>query len=300
MYYFNDWINVYKPTNISSFDVIRKIKKKFKILKMGHAGTLDPNAEGILPIALGKTTKLISLINNKIKIYEFEIKWGQQTTTDDKEGKIIEISENIPSKNTIEKKLINFIGNIVQKPPKVSAVKVNGKRAYHRFRNNEVFETRERIVRVYDLKFIDQSHDTISKFIVECGKGFYVRSFARDLGELLNTKAHIYSIKRLKVGNFTEKNSILLDDLLKMSEMANGIRGFHSSVSMLDDIPAFEIDSNEMLDNISHGKKIRIDILLNKFLIPSIKKNYFATHKGKIISLGEIDGVFFKPKKVLL
>ena len=85
-----------------------------------------------------------------------------------------------------------------------------------------------------------------------------------------------------------------------MSEMANGIRGFHSSVSMLDDIPAFEIDSNEMLDNISHGKKIRIDILLNESLIPSIKKNYFATHKGKIISLGEIDGVFFKPKKVLL
>ena len=111
MYYFNDWINVYKPTNISSFDVIRKIKKKFKILKMGHAGTLDPNAEGILPIALGKTTKLISLINNKIKVYEFEIKWGQQTTTDDKEGKIIDISENIPSKVTIEKKLINFMAD---------------------------------------------------------------------------------------------------------------------------------------------------------------------------------------------
>ena len=102
MNYSGDWINVYKPKNISSFGVIRKIKKKFNILKMGHAGTLDPDAEGVLPVALGKTTKLISLINEKIKIYDFEIKWGVQTTTDDKKGEILEISKNIPSKKIIE------------------------------------------------------------------------------------------------------------------------------------------------------------------------------------------------------
>ena len=296
----DDWINVYKPTNISSFGVIQKIKKKFNILKMGHAGTLDPSAEGILPIALDKTTKLISLVNDAIKIYEFEIKWGEQTTTDDKEGKIIDISQNIPSKDIVEESLVKFIGNIIQKPPKVSAVKVDGKRAYKRFRNNEVFETKERLVTVYNLDFIDQPHSTIARFRVKCGKGFYVRSFARDLAELLNTKAHIYSLKRVKVGNFTENNSILLDDLLKMSEMADRIRGFHSSISVLDNIPAFEIDNNEMFEGISHGKKVKIDILLNKSLIHTDKKKYFATSKGKVISLGEIEGIFFKPRKVLL
>ena len=300
MNYYGDWINVYKPINISSFGVIRKIRKKFSILKMGHAGTLDPNAEGVLPIALDKNTKLISLINEKIKIYEFTIKWGSQTTTDDKEGEIIDISKNIPSKEVIKENLICFIGNIFQRPPKVSAVKIDGKRAYKRFRNHDDFETTSRIVRVYNIKFIDQPLSTISALRVECGKGFYVRSFARDLAEKLNTKAHIYSLKRVKVGNFTEKNSILLDDLLKMSEMAKGIRGFHSSISVLDDIPAFEIDNNEMLENISNGKKINIDFFLNKPLIQNDKKDYFVTNKGKVIALGIIDEVFFIPKKVLL
>ena len=300
MSYYCDWINVYKPKNISSFGVIQKIKKKFNILKMGHAGTLDPSAEGVLPIALEKTTKLISLINEKIKIYDFEVKWGIQTTTDDKEGEILETSQNIPSKEIIMENLMNFIGNISQRPPKVSAVKIDGKRAYQRFRNNENFETTTRLVKVYDLKFIDQPHNSISKIRVKCGKGFYVRSFARDLAEKLNTKAHIYSLKRVKVGNFTEKNSILLDDLLKISEMANGIRGFHSSITMLDDIPAFEIDNEEMIINISNGKKIRTDILLNKPLIQDDKKNYFVTNREKVVALGIIDGFFFIPRKVLI
>ena len=297
---YEGWINLYKPTNISSFGAVQKIKRKFNILKIGHAGTLDPSAEGILPIATGKTTKLISFINDKIKNYEFEIKWGEQTTTDDKEGEIIETSNNIPSKKIIEQNLKKFVGNILQKPPKVSAVKINGKRAYKRFIDNEVFETRERLVKVYNLKFINQSQDTISKFRIECGKGFYVRSFARDLGNNLNTKAHIYSLKRLKVGKFNKKNSILLDDLLKMSQMAYGIKGFHSSISVLDDIPAFEINNNEMLENISQGKKIKVDSFLTKPIVLCNRKNYFATNNGKVISLGEIEGLFFKPKKVLL
>ena len=121
------WINIYKPINITSSKAVLKIKKKFNIPKIGHAGTLDPNAEGILPIATGKTTKLISFINDKIKNYEFEIKWGEQTTTDDKEGEIIETSNNIPSKEIIEQNLKKFVGNILQKPPKVSEVKIKGK-----------------------------------------------------------------------------------------------------------------------------------------------------------------------------
>ena len=299
--HFDGWINVYKPKNITSFNVIRKINKIFNVSKIGHAGTLDPSAEGILPIAIGKTTKLISLINDKTKVYEFDVKWGLQTTSDDQDGKIINTSKKIPSEKEIQDNLFKFVGNIMQKPPNISAIKINGKRAYARFRNNESFEIKKRPVNVYNLNLLKQLNNDISKFIVECGKGFYVRSFARDLAEILNTRAHISFLKRIKVGKFNQKNSILLDDLLKMSEMAHGIKGFHSSISVLDDIPAFEIENKEMLDDISHGNKVRIDNNSDvNSLIQGSKNIYFAINNGKIISLGKRDGNFFKPTKVLL
>jgi len=298
---FVEWLNVYKPTNISSFGVIRQIKNKFNILKIGHAGTLDPLAEGVLPIAIGKTTKLISFISDKLKVYEFEIKWGVKTTTGDREGNIIETSSYLPEKKHIEEKLKNFVGNIFQKPPKASAVKINGKRAYLRFRNNESFETKGKIVKINSLKFIDQPRHNISVIQVECGKGFYVRSFANDLARSLNTKAHLYSLKRTKVGNFTIKNSILLDDLLKISQTAFGIRGFHKSISMLDDIPAFEIENEGMFKDISHGKIVKVDFQnLAKTLGCSDNKLYLATKNNTVVSLGEIYGIFFKPQKVLV
>ena len=174
---FVGWLNVYKPVNITSFGAIRKIKKKFNVSKIGHCGTLDPLAEGILPIAIGKTTKLISLIQNMSKCYEFQIKWGQQTTTDDREGKIIHKSSYIPEIKEIKEKLKFFLGNILQKPPKASAVKINGIRAYKRLRNNEVFETTEKLVKIYNLELIDQPSKNISKFVIECGSGFYIRKF---------------------------------------------------------------------------------------------------------------------------
>ena len=124
------WINLYKPKNISSFHAINKIKKKFSINKIGHAGTLDPLAEGVLPIALGKATKLIPFITKKSKIYNFTVKWGLQTSTDDSEGEILFKSENIPSLEEIKNKIKNFHGQLMQVPPKISAVKINGQRAY--------------------------------------------------------------------------------------------------------------------------------------------------------------------------
>ena len=136
------WLNVYKPINITSFGVIKKIKKKYNIEKIGHAGTLDPLAEGILPVAIGKTTKLIPFISDQAKEYEFQIKWGEQTSTDDREGDIIEKSSYIPSYSEIYMKLKNFTGKIIQAPPKASAVKINGIRAYKLFRLNTNFENK--------------------------------------------------------------------------------------------------------------------------------------------------------------
>ena len=140
---YQGWLNIYKPIKISSFEVLQKIKKKFKLNKIGHAGTLDPLAEGILPIAIGKTTKLIPFINNAIKEYEFEIKWGEQTSTDDKEGFIIGRTSYIPNKEDIELKLKSFCGKIQQVPPKASAIKIHGVRAYKLFRSNIDFEMKK-------------------------------------------------------------------------------------------------------------------------------------------------------------
>ena len=131
------WLNVYKPRGISSFNVVYKIKKKFNLKKIGHGGTLDPLAEGVLPIAIGKTTKLIPFINKNIKEYEFEIKWCEQTNTDDSEGEVIARSLKIPSSIEINNQISKIKGNILQKPPYASAIKINGKKAYQLLRSKK-------------------------------------------------------------------------------------------------------------------------------------------------------------------
>ena len=252
------WINLYKPKNITSFKAINSIKKKFSINKIGHAGTLDPMAEGVLPIAIGKATKLIPYISNMNKEYEFSVTWGIQTTTDDAEGEILFESSYLPKRKEIEKKIINYIGFISQIPPKVSAVKINGKRAYKLFRENKKFSIQPKKVFIEDL-FITDHRINKTSFKILCGQGFYVRSLARDLAIDLKTYGHISSLKRSKVGKFSEKNSILLDDLLKIGQTHEEINCISTTISMLDDILAYEIEEKLDIENLSFGRSIKID-----------------------------------------
>ena len=297
------WLNIYKPTGITSFTVVKRIKKYFNINKIGHGGTLDPLAEGVLPIAIGKTTKLIPFINTDTKEYEFEVKWGAQTSTDDAEGEIIHTSEIIPTVSEIKEALKKLIGEILQKPPKASAIKINGKRAYLLLRNKENFEVREKKVQIYSSEILESHNSNLStKFKIKCGKGFYVRSYARDLAELLHTKGHISSLKRTKVGKFSCQTANLLDDLLKVGQRLSEFKDFHTSVSMLDDILAYEINDEKNLLSISQGKLIKIDLnkLINPFLNSTIGKDVFLTDRGKVLSFGKLDGDLFKPNKVLI
>ena len=296
------WLNIYKPLHISSFAIIRRIKKKFNIDKIGHGGTLDPLAEGILPIAVGKTTKLIPFINSDVKEYEFEIKWGEQTSTDDREGKIIERTDNIPTLENIKIKLKEFRGIVMQKPPKASAKKIKGQRAYNLLRQNIDFEVGEKNVQIFETKIINWENELITKIKIKCGKGFYVRSFARDLAEKLDSKGHVHSLKRTKVGKFNINNANLLDDLLKIGQRLHEFKGFHSSVSMLDDILAYEVDDEKSKLNLSHGKEININInLLNNPPLNLLdRKVIFLTNKGSVLSFGKLDGDLFKPDKVLI
>jgi len=278
------WINLYKPKNITSFKAINSIKKKFSINKIGHAGTLDPMAEGVLPIAIGKATKLIPYISNMNKEYEFTVTWGIQTTTDDAEGEILFESSYLPKKKEIEKKIINYIGFISQIPPKVSAVKINGKRAYKLFRENKKFTIQPKKVFIENLCITDHSINKTS-FKILCGQGFYVRSLARDLAIDLKTYGHISSLKRSKVGKFSEKNSILLDDLLKIGQMHEEINCISTTISMLDDILAYEIEEKLDIENLSFGRSIKIDEnkIINSSSINLDKKNIFLFKKGDIV-----------------
>lgn len=295
------WLNIYKPVGISSFAVVKKIKYFFNLKKVGHGGTLDPLAEGVLPIAIGKTTKLIPFINSDIKEYNFELKWGEQTSTDDAEGFIISKSNYVPSLNQIKDKLKEFKGEILQKPPKASAVKINGKRAYLLLRENKEFDIKKKKVFIYSAKVIEPLNSSTTNISIKCGKGFYVRSFARDLAESLNSKGHVISLKRTKVGNFTVKNANLLDDFLKIGQRLTEFKGFHSSVSMLDDILAYEIDNEECKKSISLGKSIKINNkLTNPLLNLSDSKIVFLTEQGDVLSFGELNGNLFKPSKVLI
>ena len=295
------WINLYKPKNLSSFQAIKKIKKNFSIEKIGHAGTLDPLAEGILPVALGKTTKLIPFVAMNLKKYKFTITWGSQTSTDDISGSILHTSDNFPSQNKILSNLKNYSGIISQVPPTVSAVKINGKRAYKLARENKKFQISSKNVYIKNLKLIKYNQDS-SIFEIECGKGFYIRSLARDFAKDLGTFGHISSLERLMVGRFTKESSIFLDDLLKIGKRLADINCVRPSVSMLDDILAYEIVDENDLKDISMGKTIKIDEkkLENISLITTEEKDFFLSNNGDIVSIGKLNRNLFKPKKVLI
>ena len=296
------WINLYKPKNITSFYAIKKIKYKFKIKKIGHAGTLDPLAEGVLPIAIGKATKLIPFIHGQQKKYIFEIKWGEKTSTDDSDGVVINTSKKLPKEEEINEQLKNFLGYIDQTPPKASAVKINGKRAYQLLRENKNIELKPKKVFVSKIKLLNSIDKHYSTFEIECGKGFYVRAFARDLAESLGTFGHIVALKRAKVGLFAIETAILLDDLIKIRQTQQEFNFIHSSVSMLDDILAYEVVEEEDLKNLSLGKSIILNLnnLIKPLLNSVDKKLVFLSFKGNIISYGKLNNDLFIPKKILL
>jgi len=295
------WINLYKPKGISSFSAIYKIKKKFKIKKIGHAGTLDPEAEGILPIAINKTTKLIPFINISSKKYLFKLKWGEQTSTDDSEGEVINYSNKIPSEEEINQIVNSFIGYQDQVPPKASAVKVNGKRAYSVLREKKNFSLKSKKVFLKYINFLFSNINT-SSFEIDCGKGFYVRSLARDIAYKLGTYGHVVELKRTKVGHFNEKTSILLDDILKIGQSEFEFNCIHSSISMLDDILAYEVEEKKDLNDLSLGKSIFINKnkLIKKPLNSDKEELVFLSKKGKVISFGKLSEDLFKPNKVLI
>tara|TARA_Y100000389_G_scaffold204911_1_gene260711 strand:+ start:1332 stop:1997 length:666 start_codon:yes stop_codon:yes gene_type:complete len=207
------WLNINKPANISSAKVVAIIKRITGAKKVGHAGTLDPFATGVLPIALNKKTKESQNLLNCDKEYFFQIKWGEFRDSDDIDGKITDKSNKIPNNHQISVIMTNFIGNIIQKPSKYSAIKINGKRAYDLARQNIEFDMPEREVLINKIILLN-NNDNLASFYVSCSKGTYIRTISRNICELLGVCGYVCKLTRIRVGNFHLKSTISLD-LLK-------------------------------------------------------------------------------------
>ena len=292
---FDGWLGINKEVGMSSAKVVNKVKKIMNLKKAGHAGTLDPLASGVLPIALGEATKTMSYAMQTYKAYEFDINWGFATETDDLEGKISNISKVRPSKNEIIRALPNFMGNIGQKPPVFSAIKIDGIRSYKLARKSIKVDIPEREVFIKNFKLVKSFDKNKARFIVECGKGVYIRSLARDLANCLNTYGHISYLKRLSVGTFLYKDAILLADLANLVDKATISEVIRPISFVLDDIPAIDINSDEAL-LISRGQKIYkedIELVEGKYY-----KEAFITSNGTPIALAKLEGKYIIPFRV--
>jgi len=286
----NGWVFIDKPKNLSSFQVIKELKKALNIKKAGHAGTLDPFATGVLAIALGEATKSLFYFS-KSKTYLFKVCFGEAKDTDDITGVTINRSKNIPSREKIEACLSKFIGVHEQIPPKFSAVKINGQRAYKLARRNEEFKIKSRNVFVHSLVCLEKTKKNEFIFELECSSGTYVRSIARDLGEMLGTFAYVSELRRTKIGKFGEKDIILLDKFKELVHIGEHFDVVHSIKDVLDDIPAVLVN-DDLSQNFQNGlslnypnKKFNTDFLL-------------VESKVKLLGVGKVKDGIIKPVRV--
>src|SRR5437868_5632645 len=207
------WIVLDKPVGMTSTHAVGVVKHLFQAKRAGHAGTLDPLASGVLPIALGEATKTVSFVMDGRKQYRFTVRWGEERDTDDAEGRVAASSEQRPSADAIRALIPRFTGTITQVPPRFSAIKIDGERAYDLAREGAVVELEARPVDIHSLDLVEMPDADHAVFAAECGKGTYVRAIARDMGRELGCFGHVSALRRTAVGSFTEANAITLDRL---------------------------------------------------------------------------------------
>ena len=239
------WVVVDKPLEKTSTQLVGAVRRAYGIKKVGHAGTLDPLATGVVPIAIGEATKTVAYAQDFEKVYECRIAWGEQRDTDDLEGDIIEQSDKRPLLDDIKEVLSDFVGEIEQIPPQFSAIKIDGKRAYDLARKGQKdIKIKSRIIRIDDIEILAHDTDWVD-LRIECGKGTYIRSIARDLGLKLGCFGYISRLKRLSVGPFLLENAISLEKLEKYAKTPHLEEYLLPLETALDDIPALPISVTE-------------------------------------------------------
>ena len=294
------WLILDKPVDFGSTEAVSKIKWLFNAQKCGHAGTLDPLASGMLPIALGDATKTVPYVMDGRKVYEFTVTWGEERLTDDLEGAVAQASDKRPSEAEILDLLPGYTGVINQVPPQFSAIKIAGERAYDLAREGEVVEIPSREVEIFRLTLLGCPDPDTAHFEVECGKGTYVRALARDFGRDLGCYGHVSNLRRTFVAPFAEERMVPLADLVALE----AIEDRDERLAALD---AFLIDTAEALSSLPHlaltddqAHRIRMGnpIILRGRDAPLAEPEAYATARGRLVAIGEIGEGEFRPKRV--
>src|SRR5690606_36373448 len=282
---------------MTSTQAVGKVRWLFQAQKAGHAGTLDPLATGILPIALGEATKTVPYAVDGQKAYRFTVRWGIETDTDDAEGQIVERSELRPARAAIEALLPSFIGEVLQTPPAFSAIKIDGQRAYDLARQGEVVKLEARPVQIDRLELVDMPDGDTSVFEAECGRGTYVRAIARDIGRTLGCLGHVTALRRTRVGPFEEATAVAIEDLESAAGLDDG------GVELKSLLRPVESALAELLEvNVSQSDAARLargqPVLLRGRDAPVVSGEAFALSKGTLIALCEIEHGELRPLRV--
>ncbi len=226
------WVALDKPVGLTSTQAVSRLKRIYNAQKAGHAGTLDPLASGILPVAFGEATKTVPFVQDGEKAYRFTVLWGVETDTDDSDGRAMRESAVRPERAAIEALLPQFVGEIMQTPPQFSAIKIAGERAYDIAREGELVDLKPRAVKIRSLTLIDASRDDAT-FVMECGKGAYVRALARDLGRILGCFGHVTALRRTRVGPFLEEDAYTLDEIETQNMAAEALLSVEAGLAEL-------------------------------------------------------------------
>ncbi|WP_026789886.1 tRNA pseudouridine(55) synthase TruB [Pleomorphomonas oryzae] len=290
------WVVLDKPYGMTSTQAVGAMKRIFGTPKAGHAGTLDPLASGMLPIALGEATKTVPYVMDGDKLYRFTVRWGAETTTDDAEGEVVRASDRRPTAEEIDAVLGEFEGEIMQTPPAFSAIKVDGERAYDLARAGETVELEARPVNVHRLDLIDCPDADTAVFEAECGKGTYVRAIARDMGRRLGTAGHVIELRRLIVGPFGEEDMVTLDALQAALE-ADG-----DALSLLTPIEAALAELRQL--DVTSDQAVRLrngnPVLLRGRDAPIEEEAVGVFERGRLMAIAKVEHGELKPVRLIL
>lgn len=292
------WIALDKPIGMTSTHAVAVIKRLFSAKRVGHAGTLDPLASGLLPIALGEATKTVPFIMDGRKVYRFTVRWGEERDTDDAEGRVTRTSGARPTPDAIHALLPRFTGLIEQVPPKFSAIKVEGERAYDLARGGEVVELQARPVQIDRLELVETPGADQAVFEAECGKGTYVRALARDFGRILGCFGHVTALRRLIVGPFRTADMISLAEIQALCDRAAAGEGSLADALLpvetaLDDIPALAVSKADAA-RLQRGQAV----LVRGRDAPILSGTLYVTASGELIALAEANRGEIVPKRV--
>ena len=292
------WVVLDKPVGMTSTHAVSVIKRLFSAKRCGHAGTLDPLASGALPIAMGEATKTVPFVMDGRKLYRFTVRWGEERDTDDAEGRVVMQSDARPTAEAIRAALPAYIGTIQQVPPRYSAIKIEGERAYDLARDGETVELQPRPVEISRLELVGTPDPDHAVLHAECGKGTYVRSLARDMGRALGCFGHVSALRRVAVGPFGPETMILLEQLEAVCHRAAAGEASLAGALMpvetaLDDIPALAVSRADAA-RLSRGQAV----LLRGRDAPNFRGPVYVTVSGQLLALAELDHGEIVPKRV--